>query len=251
MKKTVKTFAFICLTLFGSVCAFSAPFEATVVSAKGKTEVQRAGIWTALKTGNSVSRGDVIQTGFKSELIIKIKNSTVTVSPMSRITVEQLAEKKDKDETKLFLDTGSLRSNVKKTEDRRIGFTVRSPVATASVRGTEFSVKNIYGGTEIIGYEGETTAWKSYQPQQPEIAATEDDDIEIEENNSESISRGQSGAVIVRKHTKSSYTENSSTSPKENLKKMSENIGKLESYDPTNQNSSKRSNLLINITIKE
>ena len=37
MKKAVKTFAFICLTLFGSICAFSAPFEATVVSAKGKT----------------------------------------------------------------------------------------------------------------------------------------------------------------------------------------------------------------------
>ena len=250
MKKAVKTFAFICLTLFGSICAFSAPFEATVVSAKGKTEVQRTGVWTALTIGNSVSRGDVIQTGFKSELIIKMKNSTVTVSPMTRITVEQLAEKKDKDETKLFLDTGSLRSNVKKTEDRRIGFTVRSPVATASVRGTEFSIKNIFGGTEIIGYEGETTAWKSAQPQQPEIV-TIDDDIEIDESDSGSVSEGQSGAVIVRKHTKSSYTENSSTSPKENLKKMSENIGELETSGPTNQNSQKRSNLLINITIKE
>ena len=250
MKKAVKTFPFICLTLFGSICAFSAPFEATVVSAKGKTEVQRAGVWTALTIGNSVSRGDVIQTGFKSELIIKMKNSTVTVSPMTRITVEQLAEKKDKDETKLFLDTGSLRSNVKKTEDRRIGFTVRSPVATDSVRGTEFSIKNIFGGTEIIGYEGETTAWKSAQPQQPEIV-TIDDDIEIDESDSGSVSEGQSGAVIVRKHTKSSYTENSSTSPKENLKKMSENIGELETSGPTNQNSQKRSNLLINITIKE
>ena len=125
MKKAVKTFAFICLTLFGSICAFSAPFE-------------------------------VIQTGFKSELIIKMKNSTVTVSPMTRITVEQLAEKKDKDETKLFLDTGSLRSNVKKTEDRRIGFTVRSPVATASVRGTEFSINNIFGVRAYIGSEKPT-----------------------------------------------------------------------------------------------
>ena len=51
MKKAVKTFAFICLTLFGSICAFSAPFEATVVSAKGKTEVQRAGcVRCTLKT---------------------------------------------------------------------------------------------------------------------------------------------------------------------------------------------------------
>lgn len=249
MKKAVKTVAFICLTLFGSICAFSAPFEATVVSAKGKTEVQRAGVWTALTTGNSVSRGDIIQTGFKSELILKIKNSTVTVSPMSRITVEQLAEKKDKDETKLFLDTGSVRSNIKKTEDRRVGFTVRSPVATASVRGTEFSVKNIYGGTEIIGYEGETSTWKSSLQQQPEIVTT-DDDIEIDESDSESFF-SQSGEVIVRKYTKSSYTENSSTSPKENLKKNSENIGELESSGPTNKNSQKRSNLLINITIKE
>ena len=75
-------------TLF-SVCAV--PMDALVVSAKGKTEIQKDQVWQALKVGDRVSKGAVIQTGFNSELILKIKESTVQVAPMSRVTVEQLS----------------------------------------------------------------------------------------------------------------------------------------------------------------
>lgn len=254
-KMKIKLTLFFCIALLSPVCAFSAPFQASVISAKGKTEVQRNGIWQAISAGSTLSKGDVIQTGFKSELILKIKNSTVTVSPMTRLTVEQLAETKDRDETKLFLDTGSVKSTVKKTEDRRTGFTVRSPVATASVRGTSFSAKNVYGGTEIIGYEGKTAAWKSTELQSAEVESADETSGQSEEGDSTSaISGGTagSGAVIVRKNTKSSYTQDSSVSPKENSRKDSEASGGF--VTPGNVDSEagsqKKSNLLVNITIK-
>ncbi len=241
-----------------SFSAFAEPMQATVVSAKGKSEVQRAGQWVTLSEGSKLNKGDVIQTGFKSELILKIKNSTVTVSPLSRVTIEQLAEKKDNDETKLFLDTGSLKSNVKKTEDRRVGFTVRSPVATASVRGTVMEVKNVYGGTEVIGYEGSTAAWKSVGEQTPDIAMDEElESPEFTKNDAEAISNGQAekGAVLVKKNQKSSYTQNSQTPPKENAKKFSADIGGVPGPDreaniSPRENSNKAS-LTVNITIKE
>ncbi len=252
-----KSFSAIFAVSLITFSAFADPMQATVVSAKGKSEVQRAGQWVAIAEGSKLNKGDVIQTGFKSELILKIKNSTVTVSPLSRVTIEQLAEKKDSDETKLFLDTGSLKSNVKKTEDRRVGFTVRSPVATASVRGTVMEVKNVYGGTEVIGYEGSTATWKSTEEQTPDIAMDEEPSPEFSGNGAEAISNGQSGAgaVLVKKNQKSSYTQNSQMSPKENSAKKSADIGGMPGPDnmtniPPRENSNK-ANLTVNVTIKE
>ena len=82
------------LTLLVSAAAFTSfAMQATVVSAKGKAEVQNGTNWIALKEGDSLSQGSVIQTGFKSEVVLKIKESTVTVAPLSRITLQALLEK--------------------------------------------------------------------------------------------------------------------------------------------------------------
>lgn len=140
----------ILAVIFSAMTFASFAMQATVVSAKGKTEVKNGGAWVALKSGDSLNEGSVIQTGFKSELVLKIKESTVTVAPLSRITLQTLIEREGlngesgKDETTIFLDTGSLKSNVQKSADRRVGFTVRSPVATASVRGTFFETVKVF-----------------------------------------------------------------------------------------------------------
>ena len=151
-----------------SALAFSSfAMQATVVSTKGKAEVQTGGSWIALKAGDTLDQGSVIQTGFKSEIILKIKESTVTVAPLSRITLQTLAEREGlngaqgKDETSIFLDTGSLRSNVQKSADRRVGFTVRSPVATASVRGTVFDMKARYRSVNLSTIQGRVAFWKN------------------------------------------------------------------------------------------
>lgn len=156
------------LSVILSALAFSSfAMQATVVSTKGKAEVQTGGSWIALKAGDTLDQGSVIQTGFKSEIILKIKESTVTVAPLSRITLQTLAEREGlngaqgKDETSIFLDTGSLRSNVQKSADRRVGFTVRSPVATASVRGTVFDMKARYRSVNLSTIQGKVAFWKN------------------------------------------------------------------------------------------
>ena len=141
--------------------------QATVVSTKGKAEVQNGSSWVALNNGDTLDQGSVIQTGFKSEVVLKIKESTVTVAPLSRITLQTLVEREGiggaqgKDETAIFLDTGSLKSNVQKSSDRRVGFTVRSPVATASVRGTEFNFGTKYKGVNLATTQGKVAFWKN------------------------------------------------------------------------------------------
>lgn len=159
-----KLFLSLILTAF----AFSSfAMQAKVVSTKGKAEVQNGSSWVALNVGDTLDQGAVIQTGFKSEIVLKIKESTVTVAPLTRITLQTLAEKngvagaQGKDETAIFLDTGSLRSNVQKSQDRRVGFTVRSPVATASVRGTEFDVGTRFRGVHLATQAGKVAFWKN------------------------------------------------------------------------------------------
>ncbi len=112
--------------------------DAKVVSVKGKVEVQKNGAWVALTEGESLEKGALVSTGFNSQAVIRMNNNAlVTLAPLTRITIEQLAETDKKEETRLFMDSGNVKFKVSHTGSRRSDFKVRSPVATASVRGTE------------------------------------------------------------------------------------------------------------------
>ncbi len=193
------------ISIFIFIAANAFCMEAEVVSTKGKAEVQNENVWIPLKTGDKLSKGAVVQTGFKSELVLKIKETTVTIDPLSRITIEQLAERNgatasdDRDVTKIFLDTGSLKSNVKKSEDKRVSFTVHSQVATAAVRGTELTVRQGYKKTDITTNSGKVAVWKTKNAR-PSI---ESDDLPLvggysDENSAEAISseQAQDGAFV-------------------------------------------------------
>lgn len=186
------------LTVIVSVFTFSSfAMQATVISAKGKAEVQSGGSWVPLKSGDSLNQGSVIQTGFKSELVLKIKESTVTVAPLSRITLQSLIEREGlngsqgKDETTIFLDTGSLRSNVQKSADRRVGFTVRSPVATASVRGTVFGLKTRYRAVKLTTSRGRVAFWKNTAKSERSIESPKNDDKEFTADNAIFVAKGE------------------------------------------------------------
>lgn len=112
--------------------------EAKVISTKGKVEVQKEGAWVALAEGDSLEKGALISTGFNSQAVIRMNNNTlVTLAPLTRITIEQLTETDKKEESRLFMDSGNVKFKVSHSTNKRSDFKVRSPVATASVRGTE------------------------------------------------------------------------------------------------------------------
>ncbi|MGI5173005.1 FecR domain-containing protein [Treponema sp. OMZ 840] len=134
MKKTV--FFLFLVSLIVPVAAL----DAVVVSVVGKAEMQTAKGWESIQAGTKIGTGTMISTGFKSQAVLEIGKSTVTVQPLSRLTVEQLTERADADVSKIYLDAGSLKANVKAAENKRVGFTVKSPVATASVRGTSGTI---------------------------------------------------------------------------------------------------------------
>lgn len=155
MKRFTFIFAFsVCFSFL-----FAADFTAQVVSISGKVEVLNGNLWETLSVGDNIKSGDTIQTGFRSSAVLKIKDSTVNVEALTRMTVEQLSENSEKDNVRVFVKTGGVKSDVQKSNGKKVGFTVRTPVATASVRGTEFSVENTFSSTRVNTTRGKVAVW--------------------------------------------------------------------------------------------
>lgn len=137
MKKIV--FAIIAMAALTTVSLTA--LEGEVVAVNGKVEYQgTGGAWKELRTGEAVTSGTMISTGFKSNATIKLGASILTVKPLTRMTLTALAEKDDVVDTELYLEVGTIKAEVNSFKNKRNGFTVKSPVATASVRGTVFEI---------------------------------------------------------------------------------------------------------------
>lgn len=137
MKKSAFA-ALFALTLSLSLSAEA--MTARVLSVSGKVEVLKDNAWKALSAGDTLLRGDIVSTGFNSEAVIMVKESKITLSPLTRMTIEQLSENQKKEQAQFFIDSGKLSASVKHAENKRTDFKVRSPVSTASVRGTDFEL---------------------------------------------------------------------------------------------------------------
>lgn len=158
MRRTLLKIMAVSLMFAGSF-AFADALDAVVVSSTGKVEVQNGAQWVPVKEGDVLKKGSVVQTGFKSELVLKVKESNMKISQLTRMVIENLSAGSDKDDTRIFIDTGSVRSEVNRSGARKVGFTVRSPVATASVRGTIVNLSNEYRGAKIKTERGVVLAW--------------------------------------------------------------------------------------------
>lgn len=125
----------IIFSVFGTV-HLSAQ-NAIVREVVGKVELRESGSgWTAAYSGLSVSRGTTISAGFNSAAVLDLGTSVVHVKALTRMTLRELIQQGGTARTDLYLDVGRVRADVRTTEGVRHDFTIRSPVSTASVRGT-------------------------------------------------------------------------------------------------------------------
>jgi len=110
----------------------------TVESVSGKVQIQQGSSWVNVSAGTSLDTGTVISTGFRSTAKLNTGSAVIDVEQLTRLTIEELITQDDSVTTTLFLNGGRINAEVSR-ENLRQDFTVRSSVATASVRGTGFS----------------------------------------------------------------------------------------------------------------
>lgn len=128
------------VALMIALCVAAWGIDATIIETTGDVELQQPGAttWEAVEPGMIVPTGATISTSFNATARIEIGASVVVVSPLTRMRIDELVSRDGTDSSELFLRVGRLRADVRGTDGNQADFQVRSPIATASVRGTTF-----------------------------------------------------------------------------------------------------------------
>lgn len=158
MKRIPCLFAFV---LVAAELVFSQAPVATLKQVTGTVEIKAPGKdWAPAKAGAALTKNTVISTGFKSVAIVTLGGSTLTVKPLTRLTLEEIARQEGSEQVKLYLLAGRVRADVKPPAGGKTDFSVKSPTATASVRGTGFGFDGwnldvTEGGVRFLGPGGQ------------------------------------------------------------------------------------------------
>lgn len=201
------SFKFLPLLAFAVFAGFSASaLEAKFVSIEGKVEILEGGMWIPVEEGDIIQeRGAVISTGFKSNAVVSVKGTNFTLGPLTRITIENMVAMENKDSTQIYIDSGSLKANVSSSDGRKVGFKVRSAVATASVRGTEFKVTS----SGRLSVTQGLVSFGGPEASSAEVAKSEDNSTDVassEESNAGTIASANEtsdGNVAAEEHPES------------------------------------------------
>lgn len=128
--------------------------QAVIKEVSGKVEIKApAKGWESATEGMEISKGTIISTGFKSQALLDLGSSILYVKQLTRMSLDELTQKKGIVTTGLFLRVGKVRAQVKTTAGLHHNFTLKSPISTAAVRGTALD----YTGPKLKVYgDGES-----------------------------------------------------------------------------------------------
>lgn len=152
--------SYIFLLIFSFVIFPFFPENAKVTYTKGKVEVLRNEKWQQLKVGDYLQEKDIVSTGFNSETKIIYKDSVMNLGALTRITFEELSSSDFKETVSVFLNTGAVRSKVNHSSGKKVAYSVKTPVAVASVRGTDFMV---VGSGSFFCYDGAVAVYPNFE----------------------------------------------------------------------------------------
>jgi hypothetical protein len=144
--KYVNVFLFIAFTAAG--IAAQTPGQkpqAVLRELSGRVEVMMPGSaeWVPAGAGMTIEQAALVSTGFRSTAILALGNSTIVIQPLTRLSLEEIIERQGNEQVNVYLRTGRVRAEVRPPARGKTDFTVRSPVVTASVRGTVFDFDTV------------------------------------------------------------------------------------------------------------
>jgi hypothetical protein len=145
-KKSAMFFCILFMIIMGH-SALYAQSSAVFRQITGKVEVKPPNRgWQGAQVGMTITTGTIISTGFKSSALIEMDNSTLTIKALSRLTLEELSRQGDEINTGLYLRSGRIEADVNPQEGLKHNYRLRSPITTASVRGTSLKsgVKTLF-----------------------------------------------------------------------------------------------------------
>lgn len=150
----------------------------TIASVDGRVEIGRGGNWTDATTGTAIQLGDVVRTGKPGRARVVFQDDSVlTVSEESEVKVDEQTFNPDKGKSTSLM--GLLRGKVNAVvsdyyHNSGSAFEIKTPNATAGVRGTEFTIGYNPDDelTEVLGISGHVTVHSALDPTGPGVLIT-------------------------------------------------------------------------------
>jgi len=156
MKKANLVFLFFCVSL--GVFAQSGVLQ----EKSGTVEIKlpKSESFVTANIGDQLSQDTVISTGFRSFAVIEIGSASITVRPLTRLTLTEIQASNEAETLNVNLQSGRVRVDVKPPAGTKALMSINSPSAVASVRGTsfEFDIYNLYvsdGTVSFMGNQGQ------------------------------------------------------------------------------------------------
>jgi len=133
----------VALLIGGAVLAFAQ--NGVIRELTGEVSLKPAGTsaFVPAKAGDVVAKDTVVSTGFKSIAVIAVGSSVITVRPLTRLTLAEIQTASGTETVNVNLQAGRVKVDVKPPAGTKANFTVQSPSATASVRGTSFECDTV------------------------------------------------------------------------------------------------------------
>jgi hypothetical protein len=135
--------------------AYTQSPRAVIRELRGTVEIRTPGspVWRAAAVGQELERETLVSTGFGSGALIALGESTLRVQPLTRLSLGEIA---DAGRIDIQLRAGRIRADVKPPVEGKVEFTIRSPSAVASVRGTvfEFDTVNLRVNEGTVSFAG-------------------------------------------------------------------------------------------------
>lgn len=156
MKKTVMLAAVFCAAYL--LCAGRVFAQGLIREVSGTVELKEAGqtAFVPARVGDRVERNTIVSTGFRSTALIASGSAVITVRPLTRLSLAEIASAAGTETINVSLQTGRVRVNVNPPVGTRTTMSVRGPSATASVRGTEFEfdTRNLSVDSGVVAFQG-------------------------------------------------------------------------------------------------
>lgn len=134
---------------------------AAVTDVSGKVTVEKTNenkVFDAF-IGMLLTRGDRLETGANSFVALKLdEGKELIISENTCITISELKELNDKEETWLQMETGAVWANIKEKLNPDSSFEIETPTAVMGVRGTKFSVLHRDDTSTVSVIEGRVEA---------------------------------------------------------------------------------------------
>jgi len=152
----MKKLLFVTIFILTGLYAFSQ--EAFIDQLTGTVEIKQPkdASFRAANKGDKIFKDTIISTSFKSYAIIKIGSATITVRPLTTLSLAEIQSSEETETLNVNLQAGRVRVDVKPAAGTKAIMTVSSPTSTASVRGTnfEFDTNNLYVNEGTVSFSG-------------------------------------------------------------------------------------------------